>query len=37
MGACMDNDVQVARLLLDHGVDVNMWSNSYESLLTLSA
>ena len=33
----MDGHVQVARLLLDHGADVNMPPDSYESPLTLSA
>lgn len=37
MEACMDGHVQVARLLLDHGADVNMPPDSYESPLTLSA
>ena len=33
----MDGHVQVAKLLLDHGADVNMPPDSYESPLTLSA
>lgn len=37
MEACMDGHVQVAKLLLDHGADVNMPPDSYESPLTLSA
>ena len=37
MEACMDGHVQVVKLLLDHGAQVNMSGDSYESPLTLSA
>ncbi|TMS17629.1 Ankyrin repeat and KH domain-containing protein 1 [Larimichthys crocea] len=37
MEACMDGHVEVARLLLDSGAQVNMPADSFESPLTLAA
>ena len=37
MEASMDGHVEVAKLLLDHGAEVNMPADSFESPLTLAA